>query len=378
MTGGLHAHGPGRGAAADRRRPRDARAAAITRAYGTGTTLVVATVSVPASPGRSSSAWVRRPGDSAGARRHGPDRRRRIAATRLRGTGPAADAAPRVPSDPEPDPTAICRVPVPPPLVDATTLRAALGHPDLVLLDASFDLTGPRCRRERDWAAGHVPGALYAHLDRDLCGPQAAARAGFHWAAPGCRVPRSPATVGAGASRPDGSSSRWTARRPTPPACGGCCWLRPLPGLVLGTAAYRRVEAGGALSSEPPAGPCGQPYQRVPARCRRSPRTGQPGRLAERVVDARAGERSAWRGGALDSVAGHVPHAEPILQGQPRPGERPLQVPPDSSPEFGALLATSARARAMSHLLRFGRHRLPQPPGDLAGRPAGGIPILAR
>jgi thiosulfate/3-mercaptopyruvate sulfurtransferase len=55
-------------------------------------------------------------------------------------------------------------------LIDATTLAAHLGRPDWVVLDCRFDLTRP------DWgaaeyAAGHLPDARYAHLDRDLSGP---------------------------------------------------------------------------------------------------------------------------------------------------------------------------------------------------------------
>ena len=48
--------------------------------------------------------------------------------------------------------------------------RHAAGHSDWVVVDCRFELARP------DWgasayAAGHIPGALYAHLDRDLSGP---------------------------------------------------------------------------------------------------------------------------------------------------------------------------------------------------------------
>ncbi len=58
-------------------------------------------------------------------------------------------------------------------LISASTLRERLAanEPHLVVLDASFDLTDPAAG-ERAHAAGHVPGAIYLHLDRDLSAPK--------------------------------------------------------------------------------------------------------------------------------------------------------------------------------------------------------------
>ncbi|HVW68795.1 MAG TPA: hypothetical protein VHB68_07450, partial [Steroidobacteraceae bacterium] len=39
-----------------------------------------------------------------------------------------------------------------------------------VVLDCRFDLARPEWGANA-YAAGHIPGALYAHLDRDLSGP---------------------------------------------------------------------------------------------------------------------------------------------------------------------------------------------------------------
>ncbi|HTD28921.1 MAG TPA: rhodanese-like domain-containing protein, partial [Xanthomonadaceae bacterium] len=52
-------------------------------------------------------------------------------------------------------------------LISAEELAAAIGRPDLVLIDARFGLGDPG-QGERDYAMGHLPGAVYAHLDRDL------------------------------------------------------------------------------------------------------------------------------------------------------------------------------------------------------------------
>jgi thiosulfate/3-mercaptopyruvate sulfurtransferase len=41
---------------------------------------------------------------------------------------------------------------------------------DWLVIDCRFDLSNPDAG-ERAWQAGHIPGALYAHLDRDLAAP---------------------------------------------------------------------------------------------------------------------------------------------------------------------------------------------------------------
>lgn len=55
-------------------------------------------------------------------------------------------------------------------LVDTTTLARHLSDPRWVVIDCRFTLTDPDAGR-RAWAAGHIPGARYAHLNEDLSGP---------------------------------------------------------------------------------------------------------------------------------------------------------------------------------------------------------------
>ena len=52
-------------------------------------------------------------------------------------------------------------------LVQAETLASALGEADLVILDCRFSLADPDAG-ERAWHISHIPGARYAHVDRDL------------------------------------------------------------------------------------------------------------------------------------------------------------------------------------------------------------------
>ena len=52
------------------------------------------------------------------------------------------------------------------PLIDAASL-AALAPGDVLIVDCRFDLADP-AKGERDYMDGHIPGAIYASLDRDL------------------------------------------------------------------------------------------------------------------------------------------------------------------------------------------------------------------
>lgn len=56
-------------------------------------------------------------------------------------------------------------------LIAADELEAHRRDPDWLIVDCRFDLAAPEAG-EAAWRAAHVPGALYAHLDRDLSGPR--------------------------------------------------------------------------------------------------------------------------------------------------------------------------------------------------------------
>src|SRR6476620_6058725 len=54
-------------------------------------------------------------------------------------------------------------------LVDTAALAANLGDPSLAIVDCRFDLKDTTAG-ERAYATAHIPGAVYAHVDRDLSG----------------------------------------------------------------------------------------------------------------------------------------------------------------------------------------------------------------
>lgn len=53
------------------------------------------------------------------------------------------------------------------PLISASELAALLPGGEVLVVDCRFELSDPG-KGERDHQAAHVPGAVYAHLDRDL------------------------------------------------------------------------------------------------------------------------------------------------------------------------------------------------------------------
>lgn len=65
-------------------------------------------------------------------------------------------------------------------LVQPEAVAAALGVAEVVLVDCRFSLADPGAG-ERAYRDSHIPGARYAHLDRDLSGPVAASRGRHPW-----------------------------------------------------------------------------------------------------------------------------------------------------------------------------------------------------
>ena len=55
-------------------------------------------------------------------------------------------------------------------LVDSRWLQENLGKPGVVVVDCRFSLADAQAGR-RAYAAGHIPGAVYADLEKDLSGP---------------------------------------------------------------------------------------------------------------------------------------------------------------------------------------------------------------
>jgi thiosulfate/3-mercaptopyruvate sulfurtransferase len=181
----------------------------------------------------------------------------------------------------------------------------------MVLLDCGFELSDPAAG-ERACAAGHLPGALYAHLERDLSGPKTdregvfrgrhplpsrddfAMAAGRWGIAPGTPVVAYDAQGGPYAAR-----AWWLLR-----------WLGHDAAWVLdgGLAAWKA--AGGELVATPGVAADAGPYPARPPAMPTIEAEALLGRLGRmRLLDARAGERFRGEVEPIDPTPGHVPGA---------------------------------------------------------------------
>lgn len=193
-------------------------------------------------------------------------------------------------------------------LISAESLRELVASKTpLVIIDVGFDLADPAAG-ERSYCEGHLPGAHYLHLDRDLSGDKTgrngrhplprretfAAKVGMIGITPQTQVvvyDRQQAMV---AARP------WWMLR----------WLGHEAVAVLdgGVAAWQA--AGGALDTTQPAVAPQPPYplgQPLVASIDAAALADGLGKV--RLVDARAPERYRGDVEPLDAQAGHIPGA---------------------------------------------------------------------
>ena len=208
---------------------------------------------------------------------------------------------------PAPRPSA---APLPGPLVSATFLRDALAAGLApVILDCSFDLADPGAG-ERAFALGHLPGARYAHLDRDLSGAKTGrngrhplpARANWavtlgHWGI----EPTSQVVVYDAQGAMYAARAWWLLRWA---GHGAVCVLDG--GLAAWAEAGGVVETGAGVVSIPAAGayPLGESLVRT-----FDADTLQRSLGAVTLLDARAPERFRGDVEPLDARAGHIPGA---------------------------------------------------------------------
>jgi thiosulfate/3-mercaptopyruvate sulfurtransferase len=199
------------------------------------------------------------------------------------------------------------------PLIDAHTLAPLLGSPAIALLDCRFDLAAPEAGR-RAYLAGHIPGAHYADLERDLSAPISAS-SGRHplpdreqvaaWLRrlgilPGVRVIAYDQANAAIAARA-WWLLRWVGHREVSILDGGFnAWVAAGGALEAGE---RPMGPAQPAPTEAPGPPACEAVIDAPAlmRALAAPRA--------LLVDARAPERFSGAVEPIDPVAGHVPGA---------------------------------------------------------------------
>jgi thiosulfate/3-mercaptopyruvate sulfurtransferase len=198
-------------------------------------------------------------------------------------------------------------------LIEPAELLPHLADPDWAVIDCRFDLARPEWGQEA-YAAGHIPHAHYAHLDRDLSAPRTAA-SGRH------PLPE-PTALAATLSRfgidarvqviayDQGSGAyaarlwwllRWCGHPAVAVLNGGFeAWQRAHLPVQVG-AATRAPRAFSGVPDPSLLAPQAEIASAVAAEAfLRGPAL---------LVDARSAERFAGQNETLDPVAGHVPGA---------------------------------------------------------------------
>ena len=200
-------------------------------------------------------------------------------------------------------------------LIDIAQLQAliASGQP-LLVFDCSFDLTSPTAG-EQQFEQAHIPGAVYAHLDRDLSDKTGAADA-----ASGGRHPLPSRETFAAWLRSVGLSADMqvvVVDRQGANYCGRLWWMLKWCGheavAVLDGGLQAWQAAGGSVASGPDktSRPTGD-FTLSPARARlvsAQQLFEQLGHPDQVVLDARATPRFRGEVEPLDQVAGHIPGA---------------------------------------------------------------------
>ena len=200
-------------------------------------------------------------------------------------------------------------------LISAPQLAQRLGEASLAVLDCRFDLTRPQWG-EQAYAEAHIPGALYAHLERDLSGTPSSAT-GRH------PLP-SPASLAESFGRWGiGAHTQVVAYDQGPGAYAARLWwlLRWMGheraavldgGLAAWEARALPLERGGPAAATTPCRFYGQPDPRMLARTEEIEQAVASGRLERReilLIDARGADRFAGENETLDPLAGHIPGA---------------------------------------------------------------------
>jgi thiosulfate/3-mercaptopyruvate sulfurtransferase len=195
-------------------------------------------------------------------------------------------------------------------LISAAMLRDLVGKPEIAIIDCRFDLMNPDGGR-RAYLEGHIPGARYADLNRDLSAP-ITATSGRHplptpsdFAGTLVRLGIGRATQviayddGAGAF----AARLWWMLR----------WVGHSAAAVLDGGIKAWVSEGGTLQSgqeKPLPAAAGGPHPSAQADTAAVIETAEIERRlsdpAFLLIDARAGERFAGTVEPIDAVAGHI------------------------------------------------------------------------
>ena len=193
-------------------------------------------------------------------------------------------------------------------IVDVAALAANLARPDWVVLDCRFDLAKPAWGEET-FAAGHIAGARYLHLERDLSSPQTATSGRHPLPEPATLAARLGALgvdTGVQVVVHDQGNGMYAAR-----AWWLLRWLG-LPRVALLSGGLAAWTAAGHTLTTTAATIAPRVFVARPDASRIIDVEGLQRELATgtiRLVDARGADRYAGQNETIDPTAGHVPGA---------------------------------------------------------------------
>lgn len=193
-------------------------------------------------------------------------------------------------------------------LIEPVQLLPHLSDQEWVVVDCRFDLTDPAAG-SRLYAAGHIPGAHYAHLDADLSGPVTAATGRHPLPDPARFAER------LGAWGVAHSSQVVAYDEATGGIAARLWWLLRWVGhgdvAVLNGGLQAWLAAGYPVDDRTPVANPSVFRPRVDRRAVVEVDQVVSGLATGTIVlvDARAGDRFAGRNETIDAVAGHVPGA---------------------------------------------------------------------
>jgi thiosulfate/3-mercaptopyruvate sulfurtransferase len=224
-------------------------------------------------------------------------------------------------------------------LVSTDTLCAHLTHPGWVVVDCRHEL-GDADAGERAYHAGHVPGARFVHLDRDLAGAMTGSNGRHPLPAPrafmarlgALGIDRQTQVVAYDAQAGAMCVRLWWMLR---------CWLGHEACAVLDGGWPRWTAEGRPESSEPPQIRSTRYVADVREQSIVDARFVQShlGDESMLLIDARAPERFAGESESIDPAAGHIPGARnrPFRANLADDGR--FKAPEQLHTEFSALLA---------------------------------------
>jgi thiosulfate/3-mercaptopyruvate sulfurtransferase len=193
-------------------------------------------------------------------------------------------------------------------LVSTAALAARLDDPRLVIVDVRHDLAQPDGWGEAEYRNGHLPGARFAHMDRDLSAPKTG-RNGRHPLPAPQAVAALFGRLGIDASHEvvayDQGSGMFAAR-----LWWMLRWLGHEGAAVLDGGYARWIAEQRPVSTDVPApAPATFTVARVLPTVSATGVAASLSRHGLVLLDARAAERYRGDTEPLDPVAGHIPHA---------------------------------------------------------------------